>query len=461
MKLTLHDLELSLSGQSVIPNAENIPLNAARTDSREVQKGDVFFCIKGERVDGHDYAAKAAANGAAVIVAQKNVECSAPVVVVEDAVKALGLLAAEARKRFSGKFIAITGTAGKTTVKEMLERTLRSRFSIARNPRNLNNQIGLPLSILAASGDEHIWLMELGISQPHDMNELGAIAMPDIAIIHNVGAGHLEGLGSIKGVALAKASLLKYLQPDGQAFVNQDYKDLFMEARKNTMSVIPFSTQDETVSYFCSFNGHAESCNTPEPSGSYTLRTPQFHTGSILPYCGSQFAENIAAVLAVSTALGLSEKEIICGLEKSGCEIQRFQAEKIGQFTLIDDTYNANPLSMSGAIRSARSIAGEGQLIVVAGEMRELGSETLSAHKELGEFANSQNAVLIFEGESANAVKAGFGNSENFFSIDSAEGLKKALSTMQLLNGCVLVKGSRSMKMERYLPILREELKEA
>ena len=205
------------------------------TDSRKAGPGSLFVCVPGERVDGHDFAAAAVERGAVALLAQRPLSVpdgggEVPVFVVPDSVEGLGQLARWWRDRTSALVTGVTGTAGKTTVKEVLAQVLSVRGKTARNALNLNNQIGMPLSMLAADGDEAFWVMEAGISHEGDMEALGAILRPDLALILNVGAGHTAGLGK-KGVAWHKTRLLASLAGGGRALVSADYPDLAREAR--------------------------------------------------------------------------------------------------------------------------------------------------------------------------------------------------------------------------------------
>ena len=196
------------------------------TDSRCVRAGSLFSCIRGERVDGHDFIHQAVYNGAVAIIAEKPVEaCGVPVLLVPDTIRALGQLAQLWRTRTKATVIGITGTAGKTTVKECVGGILARVGKIAKTPMNHNNQLGLACSILNTDGDETWWVMEVGISRPGDMAELGSMLRPDLALILNAGPGHAEGLSKL-GVARHKATLLEYLTPGGTALLSADYAEL-------------------------------------------------------------------------------------------------------------------------------------------------------------------------------------------------------------------------------------------
>ncbi|MGN1038165.1 MAG: Mur ligase family protein, partial [Mailhella sp.] len=232
-------------------------LTGAASDSRNVRRGDLFTAIRGERADGHDFARTAVSNGASAVLAQRDPfqgEPLSPVLLVEDSVKALGCISHAWRKEFKGKVIGITGTAGKTTTKELLAHILSLHGKTARTPMNLNSQIGMPISIMAADGDEDFWVMEAGISHPEDMDELGPILEPDMAIILNAGTGHSLGLGD-RGTAYYKARLLAHRKKGSVSLVCADYDDLAREARMLCPETVFFSALGREAPYRVAYMG--------------------------------------------------------------------------------------------------------------------------------------------------------------------------------------------------------------
>ena len=254
MNLTLRDIALALTGKPCSSPAVDKEITGVCTDSRALAPNNLFFCLKGERFDAHDFVLQVAQAGATAIVAQRELpglEC--PVIVVDDTQIALGKLARFWRDKAAAKVLAVTGTAGKTTVKELLAQTLSSVLSVAKNHKNFNNQVGLPLSMLAATGTEDAWVMEVGISKPGDMAELGVIISPDLALVLNIGPAHLEGLGDLTGVAAAKAELLAHLAPGGRGLCSMDYPELWTEACRVLPGVIGFSATNSFAKYYARF----------------------------------------------------------------------------------------------------------------------------------------------------------------------------------------------------------------
>lgn len=433
---------------------KSIAVNNVQTDSRAVQRGDVFFCIEGENLDGHEFAAQAARAGAAAVVTHRLIDDpGVPVLMVRNTREALGRLAACWRALCGARLVAVTGTAGKTSVKEMLAEVCSEAYSVARNYRNFNTQIGLPMSMLKAREDQDLWVMEAGISHLGDMDDLGPVANPDIAVITNVGPGHLEGLGDIENVAKSKASLLRFLRPKGKAVVSADYPELLAAVRQYTKFPIMFSTRDAAMPYYATFLG-------PEADGSgrYKLRTPNGEREFTAPFCGEHYAENTAAVAAAAQALELTLDEVVEGLKRFRTDSQRFCCTATGGVCVINDTYNANPLSMSHAIRTAQVMADGRPLVLVLGDMRELGSEAEQRHRELGELLREIDPKAVFyKGDHAADVTEGFG-AGRLVRANDPDSFIKAWRNMGLEKAVVLFKGSRSMRMEEFANALNREL---
>jgi UDP-N-acetylmuramoyl-tripeptide--D-alanyl-D-alanine ligase len=453
MKLTLRDIALRLNGSVLTGPEGDRVVTTVRTDSREAAAGDLFFCLKGERFDAHDFAKQVAEAGVCAIVASRELpEVSCPVILVADTQKALGELARHWRDSVSAKVVAVTGTAGKTTAKELLAQTLGSVLRVAKNHKNFNNQVGLPLSMLAASGSEDAWVMEAGISKPHDMAELGAIIAPDLAVVLNIGPAHLEGLGDLNGVAKAKASLLTFVKPGGRGLCSMDYPELWDEAQRVFPEVVGFSAQNSFAPYYARFEEAL-----PGGRGLYEIIVDGQAFWAELPACGAHFAENAAAVAGACHMLGLSPEQIAQGLGAAVLPDQRFCCQEGASWRVVDDTYNANPLSMRRSIEAARLMAGEGRLVLVLGDMKELGEGAQKAHEELGAAIKAVTpAAVFFQGAHAADVARGAGSAVSVTAVTEPAPVLAALSGQE--GGTVLVKGSRSCRMEVYAKALAAAL---
>lgn len=462
MRLSLEAIASAVEG-TVLPGLKmpSGPVVGAGTDSRSVTPGMLFVCIPGESFDGHDFAGKAAEAGAAAILASRNPfsgQPPVPVILAEDTIAALGRLANAWRHTLNPetKVVGITGTAGKTTVKELLAQILQRQGSTAKNPLNLNNQIGLPLSMLAATGEERFWVMEAGISHPEDMDQLGGILEPDIGLILNVGPGHAAGLGD-RGTAHYKSRLLAHLAPHGTAIISADYPDLVREARAVRQELVFFSTTGRQVEYRAAYVVPAG-----EERGLFRLWLDGTSVDVEAPFRGSYGAENVIAVAAVAHRLGMSIDEIASGFADAVLPRQRFSCSRAGNWLVIDDSYNANPLSFARMLESASEMAGDKvgkPFVCVLGEMGELGQVACEEHRTLGRrIAAARPRMVLWKGEYEEEVRAGL-EAERFSGMfsevsseaDMLQALERLSPEERRNGGVVLFKGSRLNRLETFV----------
>lgn len=460
MQMTLEQAAQAAHARILYP--AEATLTGAASDNRKVLPGQLFTAIAGERSDGHDYAADAVRAGAAAVLAQRDPfdgEALAPVLLVEDSVRALGLIGHAWRSSFGGRVTGITGTAGKTTTKELLAHILSQRGKTARNSMNLNTQVGMPVSMMAADGDEAFWVMEAGISHPDDMDELGPILRPDLAIVLNVGAGHTQGLGQ-KGTAHYKARLLRYLAEGGIALVSADYDDLVREVRGICPGAVFFSTRGRPVPYRASYLGLDENGR-----GNYRLWLDDGVLDVNCALSGPYAAENIIAAAAAAHLLGLSREEIAEGVKSAPLPAQRFARRDIPGWIVIDDTYNANPLSSGRMIEAAAELAHDRDFLCVMGEMLELGDAAEHEHRELGRaLASSGSRAVFWVGGHAADVEEGLKDEHfgGFFAaLAGPEDFLPALERWEQgrrpgRSGLALFKGSRGNRLERFVKLFLE-----
>ncbi len=448
---------------------EDIVVLSVCRDTRDVATGCLFVCLQGQQHDGHDFASQAVSAGAVALLVSRPLEgIDVPQICVPDTLKALGALAQGWRRRFSGSVIVITGSAGKTTCKTVLADVLAQALSgeklVARSMGNYNNQVGLPLSILATRGDERVWVLEAGISEAHDMDELGAIAEPDVAVVLNVGMAHTQGLGE-KGVAWHKAQLLKYVRPDGVAVVSADYAELVACAHTAFGGNIRFFSCTEKdapcrAHFVCSHvHGVGEYAVTCSGKGeTYLVQAP---------FVGAYGAEHVAAILSVTEALHLPVADVVKAFAHARLPQQRFEEHCVGAWRIIDDSYNANPLSMQRMLEAALTKSASASCAVpcyvVLGSMAELGQEAVKAHEELGRYlgklCEKGLAYVFWKGQYAECVQRGMASAmeragvampdrATFVPVSDLDDFTRAWTAAALLPGTILCKGSRSQRVD-------------
>ena len=422
------------------------------TDSRAVRPGQLFVALKGEHFDGHDYAKQALEQGAAGVVLEKNSANLSPAIVVEDSYLALGQLAAHWRAKFAIPVVAITGSNGKTTVKEMLSAILAVKTGgmafIHATVGNLNNHIGLPLTMLKLRDSHQYTVLEMGMNHLGEIAYLSDLAKPTLALINNAGTAHIGELGSRDKIAQAKGEIFAGLAANGVALINadDDYAAYWraLNAGKKIVSFGLDQAADVQASY-------------QEKDGGYAvrLRTPAGEVAFALPVMGIHNVRNALAASAAAYALGVSNADIATGLAGFSAVKGRLQNKMaINGARLIDDTYNANPDSMKAAIDVLANQTGE--KILVLGDMGELGADAARLHREVGEYAKAKGLKQLYcLGELSLEMVHGFAVGARHF--DDAALLAEAIKPQLSAQVTVLVKGSRFMKMERVVDLLDEK----
>ncbi len=422
------------------------------TDTRSLQRGNLFVALQGPNFDGHDYLEAARERGAAAAVVSRAVDTVLPCLRVDDTRLALGRLAAGWRARFDLPLVAVTGSNGKTTVKEMLAAVLRRCGETLVTRGNLNNDIGLPLTLAGLSEAHRYAVIEMGANHPGEIAALTAIAQPTVALVNNAGPAHLEGFGSLEGVARAKGELFEKLRADGVCIINADdaFAGLWL-AMAGERRLIRFGLEtDAEVS--ADWKG--------DLSGSdVRLRTPAGEVAFRLPLPGRHNIMNALAASAACVALGLSPAQIADGLSGMRAVGGRGQEQRgLHGSRLIDDTYNANPASLAAALEVLAG--GQDERWLVLGDMGELGDEAEALHAAMGEQARRAGLTRLFAlGPLAAAAARRFGaGGESFADMDA---LLESLRDVLHGGVTVLVKGSRAMRMERVIEALRARNGEA
>ena len=443
-------LRQAASGIHATTQGADVTFTCVTTDSRAITPGCLFIALRGERFDGHAFVTQAIQQGAATALvdqaaAEQHREAwrDLRLLVVADTRLALGQLAAFWRGQRQLRLAAVTGSNGKTTVKEMLAAILREAAgedAVLATEGNLNNDIGMPLMLLKLREQHRFAVIEMGMNHPGEIEYLTRIARPDVAVINNAGAAHLAGLGSVEEVARAKGEIFSGLASDGVAVINAD--DAFAALWKSLASahtIIEFGIDHPAqVSAMCQ-PGALDS--------ELKLRTPAGECQVKLPVPGLHNVRNALAAAAAASALGISNQAIAAGLQKFAGVKGRLQRKSgLHGATLIDDTYNANPASVKAAISVLASMPGK--KILVLGDMGELGADASALHRELGAAAKQAGVdILLCHGDICRAAASGFGANAWFF--ERIEELLADLENLLAPDVTVLVKGSRFMQMER------------
>jgi UDP-N-acetylmuramoyl-tripeptide--D-alanyl-D-alanine ligase len=428
------------------------------TDSRSVAPGMLFVALKGDRFDGHDFVREVLAKGAAGAMVERtwaDANPGLPLIAVNDTRLALGQLAAAWRARFAIPLIGVTGSNGKTTVKEMCAAILRAQFgaqfaggeSVLATVGNLNNDIGLPLTLLRLRDSHRAAVIEMGMNHAGEIDYLTHLAAPTVALVNNAQRAHLEGLGSVQNVALAKGEIFAGLAADGVAVFNADdaqagiWRELSRDRQQLTFGL------DQSADVRGRFAGHGL-------GGELRLSTPQGEILALLAVPGSHNARNACAAAAATLAAGASAAAVKQGLEKfSGIKGRLQRRSGREGAVVVDDSYNANPDSMRAAIDVLAAVPGK--RILVMGDMGEAGAAAGQFHDEIGGYAKSHGIDRLFcLGELSAAAAANFGEGGQHF--QRVEDLTRTLLAELGPQTTVLVKGSRFMRMERVVEAIVE-----
>ncbi|MEO5828962.1 MAG: UDP-N-acetylmuramoyl-tripeptide--D-alanyl-D-alanine ligase [Rhodanobacter sp.] len=416
-------------------------------DTRKLKPGDLFVAIKGERADGHDYLAEAAARGAVGAMVTHKVDCELPQVLVNNAELALGDLASAVRAQRNVRVVGITGSNGKTTVKTLVAAILSRHGRTHVSSGNHNNELGLPLSLLAMPLDTEYAVFEMGAGKPGDIAYLAAIARPDIGLVTLIAPAHLERMGSIEGVAETKGALYQALPADGTAIINADDSFAsFFVGLAGSRQVLRFGLEHDA-------DVGADIVEQRVDGSRFVLSTPQGDAEVALPLPGRHNIVNALAAASVALALEVPLDTIVAGLEHAPSVAGRLRREvTAGGWTVIDDSYNANPGSMAAAIDTLLLAAGERWLVL--GDMAELGADARALHAGIGAMAQQRGIERLFAvGPLGAATVEAFGAEATHF--DDKAALIVALQTQLHAGVTCLVKGSRSAGMEQVVAALQ------
>lgn len=426
-------------------------------DSRKVKGGEIFIALEGEHTDGHHFVRQAFENGARCAVVNREwYECQEPLtdsagfdyVVVADTVEAMQKLAKLYRLKFGIPVIGIGGSNGKTTTKEMTASVLRSRYCVHSSEGNLNNHLGVPLTLFGLRPEHEMAVVEMGINHPGEMELLTSIAGPTHGLLTNIGHEHLEFLRDLDGVAQAETALYRYLQENrGVMFVNSDDERLYDAATGLANTVFYGNSQPDA-------GARAEDIRMNGAGNAlFTLCSPGGKVPVTLQFAGRHNVANAVAAAAVGLHFGLSPQEIAAGLECLKPELgwKRLEFQDAGGITVVNDTYNANPDSLRHALDLLCEMPASGKRVAVVGDMLELGDVSEAEHREIGRYAAGLERLdtLYTFGEQAELCcrEAGAKCSGHF---TEEESLQELLNTSLKPGDVLLLKASRGMRLERF-----------
>jgi len=456
--LSIQQIKQAVGAKFVAPMQRDVPLiSTVSSDSRTIDPGSLFIAIRGEFNDGHHHLAEAASKGAVSAIVEELPTSALPnlhLLKVENSRQAMGKLATHARRQLRGKVIAVAGSNGKTSTKYLIDSALCQKLKGTFSPKSFNNDIGVPSAIFPAEQTQDYLVLELGTNHPGEIRVLTDMAQPDIAVITNCGAEHLEFLGDLMGVRRENASIITGLNPKGTLIVNGDDPQLLD-------AVAGYPGQRISFGYNESNDLYATDIRCAQHGTHFRLN---HRHEFFVPMLGRHNACNALAAIAVARRMGLNEDVIAESLaEAHGPEMRLQRCDLRKDITLINDAYNANPNSMAAAMETLRDLANTGRKIAILGDMKELGPSGDRYHREVGAAAAAckldmlicvgKDGALIAEG----AIVAGMRKSQVRTFAEAEEAIDKIPGRIRE-GDLVLLKASRSVKLERVAEAIRNKL---
>ena len=439
MEITLGEIANAVHGRLNNTAFSDVTVRGVVIDSRDDIAEKLFVPIKGEKVDGHDFAIDVLSRGAACSLSEKEFVSDIPIILVDETKTALADLAAYYRAKHSLRVVGITGSVGKTTTKNLIYSVLSRKFETIRTEGNHNNEIGLPLTVFNIEEDTEYAVLEMGMRNFGEIRYLCEIAKPDIAVITNIGVSHIEILGSREGIFKAKSEIFEKLQPGSTAVINND-DDLLNKVDLQDVNVIRYGLRKNSDVF----------ASDIKPKGIFgtvfTLNTPkwQIEINQYVP--GEHMVTNSLCAAAVGFAAGLSPEEVKLGIENCASEKLRMDIFTTASgITVINDTYNANPVSVKAAIDVLR--LAEGRRICVLGDMLELGEQAAEMHFDIGKYAKESAAdLMLCTGALSINTADAFNGGEHF--ADKPSLINRLMEEVKQ-GDTVLIKASRGMEFEQ------------
>ena len=442
MKLTVKKI-LEITKGQLITGDENLEIESYSKDTRTIKKNDCYIGIIGETFDGNLFWKDAKEKGACACLLDSfegKIEEKDPftIILVSDTIAAIQALAHYVRIESHAKVVAITGSAGKTSTKDMIASVLEEKYKILKTPGNLNGQIGLPLNILAYK-DEPVWVLEMGMNDFGQLKELSSIASPDVAVITNIGTAHIGILGSRENILKAKLEILEGMNDKGVLVLNGD-NDL-LKTVKTDLKQVTFGLEsgNDIVATDIKMVGEKIICK---------IENNEIE----IPVMGEVFVYNALAAYAVGKLFSLTPEEIKNGIASFQMSNNRMNTIKTTKFTIINDTYNANPDSVKSAIKTLGTF--KNRKVAILGDMLELGENEIKYHQEIGEFCNKKIDVLITIGVLSKNMFDKFTKEKYYFKTN--EEAETKLKDILKQDDVILVKASHSMKLDTIVNFLKE-----
>ncbi len=465
MKLTLAEAAISagavLEAPASVPNAGALVAQGYSIDSRTVGPGELFFAVKGERLDGHDFVAAALEHGAmgavvsrARVAALPDAALAAPLLVCDDPLLALQTLAAHVRRHWGRCVVGITGSAGKTTTKEAISAALGAKFTVLKSHGNLNNAFGLPLQLLRLEPEHEYAVIEMGMNHAGEIAALARIAAPDWGVVTNVGNAHVENFPDGQaGVARAKFELVEALPATGVAFLNCDDPYVSQFGRDFLGRVVYFGEGP------CS-NPRILSVREDVTGLDIQFRASECESGLKLQLLGAHNALNAMAGVAVALEAGVNLDAAVKAVEQLIAGDKRGQIIELAGATILNDSYNSNPEALRSMIRTLAARPAEGRRILVAGEMLELGEHAPALHTACGRAAAEAGIDVVagVRGQAEHLAAAACAGGATAVFLKDAEAAGQWLAANLRAGDVVLVKGSRGVRLERAIEIVKEQL---
>ena len=449
MKLVLQDIVAAIGGRCLNPpSSGNNLITSIETDSRKVKSNTLFIPLIGERFNGHDFIPDVAAKGALATLTEETTIRDENIIhiFVASTQKALLDLAAYYRNLFPIPVIAVTGSVGKTSTKDMIASVLSAKFNVLKTQGNFNNEIGLPLTLFGLDATHDVAVIEMGMNHFNEIHRLSVTAAPNMAVITNIGTSHIENLGSQEGILKAKLEVLDGLQKGAPLFVNGD--DSLLKTITSKEHPIMTYGESEDNAYYCTdvqSEDHKTYATITTPNGSYPI---------VIPTLGIHMVYNSLVAIAIADQLGLSKQEILDGLMAYIPSKMRMNITHTSQgLTIMDDTYNASPDSMKAALKVLADYQSSGRKVAILGDMFEMGDFAPSLHEEVGQYAAMQKIdVLYAVGELAEHIAKGAKQCEDkHVEVRYYKDKQTFITDLEQIlheNDTVLLKASRGMQFE-------------